>query len=206
MRRFVAFFGFLGVVAGIALPVVVAIRQQQRMRHFHVVREGILYRSAQLTVDGIRQAIHDHGIRTIVNLRDGTTALDQAEEAFCNQHGVGFVRIAPLGWDGVKGTAPVDRGLLRFLEVLRDPANHPVLVHCYRGVHRTGGYVAVYRMEFENWTNDRAIEEMRALGYIQFDEHLDVRGYLTSYRPSGRYRLSPVSLSGGWDGRGPRGY
>ena len=77
-----------------------------------------------------------------------------------------------------------------FLDVLRDPANLPVLVHCYRGVHRTGSYVAVYRIEFEGWSVEKALEEMVDLGYDILPQHADVRGYFASYKRTGKYALS----------------
>ncbi|MFO0925717.1 MAG: tyrosine-protein phosphatase [Gemmataceae bacterium] len=180
----------------VVVPVLVAVGRRNDVRHFHVVREGVLYRSAQPLVRGLAQTLQDHGIRTIVNLRDGSTAADQAEEAFCQAKGVRFVRIKPLSWLGRQGDAPVEAGLRRFLEVMADPANHPVLIHCFRGVHRTGGYVAVYRMELEGWKKDEALAEMRNFGYVQLDEHADVAGYFDSYRPTKRYtQLARIGTS-----------
>jgi protein tyrosine/serine phosphatase len=177
------------LVVAVAGPIAAGLHQRDELRHFRVVREGVLYRSAQLTVPGIRRAIKDHGIRTIVNLRDGNTRVDRDEESFCQQAGIRFVRIAPLSWDGVQGSAPVDAGLKTFLDVVADPANHPILIHCFRGIHRTGSYVAIYRMEYENWPLNRALNEMQALGYVQLDEHHDVRGYFQHYKRTGTYQL-----------------
>jgi protein tyrosine/serine phosphatase len=177
------------VLTAVAAPIAFAVRETARLRHLHAVRPGVLYRSAQLPVAGLERAVRDFGIRTVVNLRDGATAADKAEEAYCAANGIRFVRITPLKWDGVQGNAPIDAGLKTFLDVVQDPANQPVLVHCYRGVHRTGGYVAVYRMEFEAWDLARAVREMIDLGYTQIGDHGDVRAYLHSYRPSGRYSL-----------------
>ena len=171
------------IALAVALPVGYALRQVGQMRNLRAVRHGVLYRSAQLPVAGLKRVVQDHGIRTVVNLRDGTTAIDGAEEQYCRDNGIRFVRIAPLHWDGVQGAAPVDAGLKKFLDVVRDPANQPVLIHCYRGVHRTGGYVAVYRMEMEGWDLDRAIQEMVDLGYTQIGDHGDVLAYLHSYHP-----------------------
>ena len=49
-----------------------------------------------------------------------------------------------------------------------------------------GAYVAVYRMEFEGWANDRAVAEVRARGYDTLDEDVDLRTYLEGYRPRGK--------------------
>ena len=56
----------------------------------------------------------------------------------------------------------------RFLEIMRDPKNHPVLIHCKAGLHRTGVLTAVYRMEYQRWTPQQAIAELRANGFGEF--------------------------------------
>jgi tyrosine-protein phosphatase SIW14 len=186
MTRLVPALGAPFVALAVAVPVWLAFEEQRRTPNFHVVRDKVLYRSAQMPLSGLRRKIHDLGIRTVVNLRDGTQEADLAEEEFCRDQDIRFVRIRPLSWDGVRGDAPVDAGIDRFLEVMRDPKNHPVLIHCFAGIHRTGAYCAVYRMEIEGWSNDRAIAEMKAHGYSSFDSEDDIRGYLTTYCPGRR--------------------
>lgn len=176
--------GVVAVLLAIALPVVIAQRQQAQVRNFRVVRAGTLYRSGQLTETGLRQVLQQRQVRTVVNLREGTDALDLAEEAYCRAHGVRFVRIPPLSWIGTVGNAPIDRGLKRFLDVVRNPANQPVLIHCQAGIHRTGLYVAFYRMDVEGWSKEEALSEMIALGYDELHKHADVLGYLASYQPA----------------------
>ncbi len=48
----------------------------------------------------------------------------------------------------------------RFLTILRDPANHPLLVHCRNGVDRTGYMLGIYRIDEHGWSADRAAREM----------------------------------------------
>ena len=189
MKRYGTLLAIGLVVSAIAVPLLFAHRERLDGRHLRVVREGVLYRSAQLPPSGISRAVKDLGIKTVVSLRDSDRPADQTEELYCASQGIRFVRIEPLSWDGVQGTAPVDQGLARFLEVMSEPKNHPVLVHCYRGVHRTGAYVAVYRMECEGWNRDRALTEMVTAGYDLLDKHDDLRGYMNRYRAGGKYRL-----------------
>jgi protein tyrosine/serine phosphatase len=176
--------GIVVVVLLIAGPAVLAVHDQNQMRNFRVVREGVLYRSGQMTRAGLERALHDYGIRTVICLRDGLTAPDQAEEKFCAAEDVRFVRIPPSGWGDVGGVVPVEDGVRKFRAVLADPKNHPVLVHCFAGVHRTGAYSAIYRIEFERWSNARAIAEMKACGYGNLDDEWDVLSYLEQYRPT----------------------
>ena len=41
----------------------------QYQGNFHTVAEGAFYRSAQLTKEELQRAVHDHGIKAILNLR-----------------------------------------------------------------------------------------------------------------------------------------
>jgi tyrosine-protein phosphatase SIW14 len=192
MRNWLPTLAGVVVVVGLIVgPSVLASRQQSAMRNFRIVRDGVLYRSGQLSLDGLKTALHDHGIRTIISLRDGTRGPDRAEEEFCKREGYNFVRIPPRHWIGESenDAVPVEEGVRLFRQTLADPRNHPVLLHCFAGIHRTGAYTAVYRMEFEGWTPTQAIEEMRACGYTAIDEETDVRGYMEGYRPVSNLRL-----------------
>jgi protein tyrosine phosphatase (PTP) superfamily phosphohydrolase (DUF442 family) len=44
-------------------------------------------------------------------------------------------------------------------------AEKPVLVHCWHGSDRTGFIVAGYRMIFQSWSRESAIEELRLGGF-----------------------------------------
>jgi protein tyrosine/serine phosphatase len=44
-------------------------------------------------------------------------------------------------------------------------AEKPVLIHCWHGSDRTGFIVAGYRMVFQNWLRESAIEELRLGGF-----------------------------------------
>jgi tyrosine-protein phosphatase SIW14 len=175
----------------VAVPVVLTSRQVRQSRNFHVVREGVLYRSAQVPLEGLKRMVHDYRIRTVVTLRDshdpGQSAPDSAEEKHCVANEINYLRLPPLAWEDAvnpHGPAPVGANVHKFLNVMRDPKNYPVLVHCFAGVHRTGAFTAIYRMEFERWTHSEALAEMRACGYTTLDDEWDILGYLERYRPS----------------------
>ncbi|OAI38514.1 hypothetical protein AYO40_06605, partial [Planctomycetaceae bacterium SCGC AG-212-D15] len=147
----------------------------------------MLYRSGQMNLTGFKETLHDYGIRTVVTLRDAADPKDPPpdalEEEYCHKAGVLHVRIAPRIWWSPQGFAPADRGVSRFREIMDDPANYPVLVHCFAGVHRSGAFCAVYRMEYEKWTNAEAIAELRAAGYDTIEDDWDVLHYLERYVP-----------------------
>jgi tyrosine-protein phosphatase SIW14 len=178
--------GVMVVCALIAAPLVFAVHQQNQMRNFRVVKEGVIYRSGQMTLDGLKRAVHDYGIKFVVSLRDGDKPVDVEEEEYCAKEDIKFIRLPPRKWWAQTGPAPVEENIAVFRSVMADPANYPVLVHCFAGVHRTGAFCAVYRMEQEHWTNTQAISELKEFGYINLDEEWDVLGYLEEYKPTWR--------------------
>lgn len=184
--------GSLVVLFLIVSPIVLAARQQAQTRNFHVVRPGVLYRSGQMTKEGLQRIINDYHIKTVVSLRDGQSERDRAEEAFCNSEEINFVRILPSRWGDDGGSLPVEAGVQRFRALMSDPRNYPVLLHCFAGIHRAGSYCAIYRMEFEHWSNAQAIAEMKACGYSNLDDELDILGFMEQYRPTWMPRVETV--------------
>jgi protein tyrosine/serine phosphatase len=184
MSRVVPFVGALFLVALIVgVPWCYKLTYDRHYRNFHVVHDGVLYRSAQLDIAGLKHVAREYGIRTIVDLRDGVTSLDQEEAQWAAASGINHVRIPPRSWWAIDGPAPAEIGLAEFRRVMRDPANHPVLIHCFGGIHRTGTFVAIYRLDFQGWHREDAMGEMRAMGYSILDEHQDIVAFLFNHRP-----------------------
>jgi protein tyrosine/serine phosphatase len=161
--------------------------RQSQLRNFRVVRHDVLYRSGQMSLSGLKQVVRDYGIKTVVTLRDavvsGELPPDWQEEAFCRAEEINYHRIRPERWWASDDTVPAEKGVRRFLAIMDDPANYPVLIHCFAGIHRTGAYCAVYRMEYQHWSNAAAINDMRACGYQNIDDEFDLLGFLEKYQP-----------------------
>jgi hypothetical protein len=181
-------FGLL--IAGLLVggPIGFTWYQQANIRNFRVVRESVLYRSGQLSLAGLRRVVHDYGIQTVVSLRDtvhvGKPPPDVEEEEWCKDQDINYYRITPRNWWAPDGSCPAEEGIRTFLAVMRQPENYPVLIHCFAGVHRTGAFCAVYRMEFEHHTNAEAIAEVKACGYSNLDDELDILNFLEQYHPA----------------------
>lgn len=182
-------FAFTCVILGllIGVPWAYASWRNQHYRNVHVVRAGVLYRSGQLTVDGLKRIIHDHGIKTVVTFRFSQNpkepAPDLDEENFCKEERLHYFRLRHKAWEAADKSVPAEANVQQFFEIMSEPRNYPVLVHCFAGIHRTGSFCALYRMEFENWSNEQAIQEMREMGYT--DNHRDVFQFLQNYSPRG---------------------
>ena len=86
------------------------------------------------------------------------------------------------------------------LAVFDDPSNYPILIHCRAGLHRTGCMAAIYRMEYQGWTPERAVDEMRAHGFGDFActaANDYVYQYVLTYRRGVRKGPALTSAGGG---------
>ncbi len=187
--------------AGVALlPFAYKVRSDVRYRNFRVVEPGRLYRSGQMTPAGFRRVAEEFDIKTVISLRDTRDGdgvhEDQAEEDFCRERGLAFHRLPPADWSPVNGVIPGAKNIAEFLRILDDPATErPVLVHCFAGIHRTGAHVAVYRMEYDGWTAEEAIEEMKSMGTPRTtfaDNLLEYLGTYTPHHPRAVRAVAPL--------------
>lgn len=167
--------------------------QERHYRHVRVVKPGVLYRSGQLTKKGLERVLYENNIATVISLRgnaQGQPSTHHWEEAVCFKNFVHYVSI-PLGSTEQRAhPSPgesfqlIDTAARQFLDIMTDPVTYPrpVLVHCLAGVHRTGVMAALFRIEKEGWTKERAIAEMRALGYDDFTSFDPLRDYLIHWK------------------------
>ncbi len=181
--------GMLVTVCVVGLPFAYKAHTTVRYRNFRTVEPGALYRSGQLDAAGFERVVREHGIRTVVTFRDarreGDPPPDLAEEEYCKANGIAYHRLPPLRWGSLDGSEPpVTQNVRQFVEIVDQNRSHgPILIHCFAGVHRTGAYTALYRMEFNQWSNAEAIAEMYDRGYVTLETDPDIQEYLQTYVP-----------------------
>ena len=121
--------------------------------NFDIVSEG-LWRGAAPSNQAL-QKLADSGVKTIVDLRmAGQGAQEEASRA--KKLGIKYVHI-PLGFMG-----PSLFKVGQFLNIVNNPANQPVFVHCRYGADSTGALVAVFRVIHDHWSFNQAYTEMRS--------------------------------------------
>ncbi len=191
MRRHVPLFlACLTALLIVSGPLAYSFYSQKHIRNFKMVHKDVLYRSGQMSISGLKSVIRDFGINTVISLRDaphrGEPAPDLKEERFCEKEGLRYCRISPQVWSDVEGHIPAQEGVDKFLAIMDDPSNYPVLIHCFGGIHRSGAFTAIYRMEYEGWNNADAIAELRANGYTALEDEWNLLAYLEQFQPRHR--------------------
>lgn len=127
-----------GGLIGVTVAIVLELLHVLLGPNFHVVVPGAIYRASQPTAERLHALVPRYGIRTIINMR-GTSDpspwyveecravhdLSICQEDMC----CSATRLPPI---------PTIR---RLVEVL-DHCEYPILIHCFRGIDRTGMAVA----------------------------------------------------------------
>ena len=119
-----------------------------RRDRIRTISEGRVYQSGEFAPDKLREEVRRLGIRTVIDLREPPEAAQRERQALATT-GVRYVNL-PTAWEPKPGS--IDR----FVEMMRDPAVYPVLIHCKHGTGRSVLFSAIYRVEFEGWDNERA--------------------------------------------------
>ncbi len=119
--------------------------------NFFQVTPG-LFRAAQPTAAAFREYEH-FGIKTVINLR-----AQHSDRDLVRGSSLKLIEVPIDTWD------IGDREVITALRHIKNEPG-PVLVHCQHGADRTGTIMAMYRIIFEGWTREEAIDELRNGGY-----------------------------------------
>ena len=135
--------------------------------NLETITEGKVYKSGVIPPDELETYIKKYKIKSIVDLRfpgtgddvnnpENVAELEAEKSAVAKINGVNYFN------DG-SDQVPTKENLVLFYKIMDNPANYPVLIHCYHGVGRAELYSAVYRIEYENWDKDEARTSTRFL-------------------------------------------
>jgi len=125
--------------------------ESRNLKNFYKLDERV-YRSAQPDGEGF-EYLKTLGIRNILNLRDYHNDDPGSKNPDMNLYRVemdaGKIRTADVV------------AALRFIK----RSEGPVLIHCWHGSDRTGTISALYRIVFQNWSKEEALDELMHGGF-----------------------------------------
>ncbi len=129
-----------------ALPI-----ETGQFQNFYKLDDKV-YRSEQPDRKGF-EYLKSIGIMNVLNLRD-----HHKDDAKAKGTGLTLYRVEMSA-----GTITTDE-VIAALRIIR-LSEGPIVVHCRHGSDRTGTVSALYRIIFQNWSKEEAIEELMQGGY-----------------------------------------
>lgn len=140
----------------------------------------ILIRSPQPDADDLRDLQEKYQLRTVINLRGERLADWYLEESLaCSDLHIKLISIKASGRH-----PPSDEQIQEFLAILSDPANYPILLHCQGGIHRTGAYIAVYRLLVQRRASAEVLDELEN-NYFDWtiEDRSAIKEWIRSFSP-----------------------
>ena len=177
---------------GIALFVVIAVFSAKHYYDVHLnynfdqITEGKVYKSGVIPPDKLGDYMVEYGIKSVIDLRyPGTSDLENnpeiPEELLAEREAIEKlpeVNYFNVGSDQV----PSKEVLEQFFVIMDDPDNYPVLIHCHHGRGRAPLFSALYRIEYEGFSNQKARSMTRTfLKGSSFDKGKPKGDFLINY-------------------------
>lgn len=191
LKKILTYLGLLLVAGGLYYAWHVHINYR-----FETISEGKVYKSALINPDRLEGFLVENNIKTVIDLLDPGVqdALNPAKQKEIDEEEMAIQEINKKYNLHIKhvnipsGQVPTKQTLSKFYEVLDDPSNYPVLIHCYHGTGRAQIYSQLYRIEYENWANADARAQTRFIvegfGYrSSFADGKEKGDFLMAYKP-----------------------
>lgn len=155
--------------------------------NFETISENKVYKSGVIPPDEIEDYVKKYHIKSIVDLRfpgtgDDINNPEIPAELIAEKNAV--LKIPGVNYfNNGSDQVPAQRNLDIFFNIMDNPKNYPVLIHCYHGVGRAEMYSAIYRIEYEGWDREKARKSTRFFTkWSSFDIGKEKGDFLHSYK------------------------
>lgn len=155
--------------------------------NFETITEGKVYKSGVIPPDEIESYVKKYNIKSIVDLRmPGTNdlVLNPEQPGELQAEKTAIAKIGGVNYfSNPSDQVPNEKNLAVFTKIMDNKDNYPILIHCYHGTGRAEMYSALYRIEYEGFTNEDARQGVRTLvKFSSFDDGTPKGEYLKEYK------------------------
>ncbi|KQM40756.1 dual specificity protein phosphatase family protein [Chryseobacterium sp. Leaf201] len=177
----------ISLVVAAALVLAFVLYQKKIRYNLVTISENKVYNSGVVSPEKLADVVSEYRIKTIVDLRDGLvqTALNPETKKQVNAEEYAADQIAGVHYVNLPtDQIPEDSTVQKFLKIMDNPGNYPVLIHCHHGVGRSRLFSSIYRIEYENFTNENARAKARLFWEFgsNFSKSSEKGIYLTNYK------------------------
>ena len=136
----------------------------KHLKNFYKLDDKV-YRSAQPDEKGF-QEMEAMGVRTVLSFRNYHSDNEEAEG-----RGIKLLQIKMEAGE-IETSQVIDA-----LRIIKD-SDGPIVIHCWHGSDRTGLISAMYRIVFQGWSKDDAIDELMHGGYGYHSLYKNIPEYI----------------------------
>lgn len=176
---------------GLLIVVLIGVGKYVYDRHinhnFMTITDGKVYKSGVIPPDEIADYVKKYHIKSIVDLRfpgtgDDVNNPEVPAELTAEKNAVAKIPGVNYFNDG-SDQIPTQKNLDIFYKIMDNKANYPVLIHCYHGIGRAQMYSALYRIEYEGFSNEEARNKAAfPVMFSSFDDGKEKGEYLKAYK------------------------
>jgi hypothetical protein len=136
------------------------------IKNFQVIKPGVLYTSGQPRGMDYARLLYKYHIGSFVNLRVPEEHRDQnwynEEVSWMRNNSVKYIEL-PIARENQADSIPDTETSRKFLEIMNDQKNLPVLLHDGSGKERVSYLAAVWMLKSGNFTPEQTIEKIKKI-------------------------------------------
>ncbi len=156
-----------------------------RFQTYHLlsVKDRVLYRCGNRGMREYANGIRDVRPTVVISLLDDQELANPAEPQFAEE--VKFLKESGIRFEQIKvklGGWPSAENTQRFVQIMNDPSNYPVLIHCAQGVRRTGMFVAAFQRSVLKMNKAEALAKIETFGHSRRSIG-DIEKFIDVYNP-----------------------
>ncbi|NIA17234.1 MAG: hypothetical protein GWO86_02685 [Planctomycetes bacterium] len=146
-----------------AILIIIALQRHFSIRNFHVIEPDILYTSGQPRGMDYTRLLYKYHIGTFINLRSEDEHRDHnwynEEIIWMRNNGANYVNLPVNKYGRAKGF-PDEETQKKFLEIMADKSNLPILIHDSSGEERSPRLAAVWMIKSGKYSLDDTIKKV----------------------------------------------
>jgi protein-tyrosine phosphatase len=158
-------------IFGLLWVIVIALFVTGLVKHFHiknfqVIKPGVLYTSGQPRGMDYTRLLYKYHIATFVNVRSASEHREvnwyNEEAAWMRTNGAKYIEL-PLEKNVLDDGIPDTQATRKFLEIMSDGGNLPVLVHDSSGKDRVSYLASIWMLKSGGFTLEQTIEKIKKI-------------------------------------------
>ena len=154
------------IIAAVATAMVVGLVRHFHIKHFRCVVPGVLYTSGQPRRMDYTRLLYKYHIGTIVNIRVPTEHREEnwynEEMSWVRENHINYVEL-PMERKDRQRRVPDEATQKKFLEIMANDKNLPVLIHGNSGRKRVSALAAVWLIKQKGYNFEQALQAVERI-------------------------------------------